>query len=247
MAYGRGEGSGIAAGLLAAILIALGIGVAGMMIAGGIEAAPRADSKVTVKGLAEREVKADLAIWPMTLIAAGDDLALVQAEIDADVAVLQTFLVGAGFDEAEISLNRPRVEDRVAQAWGSEPPQGGRYFITQPLRVRSANVDLVAQVSRQLGEVTRQGVVLSGWEDPSFAFTRLNDIKPEMLQQATANARDAAQQFALASGAQLGGIRDANQGVFEILPRDQVLGESEAMQIFKRVRVVSTVTYELMQ
>ena len=76
-------------------------------------------------------------------------------------------------------------------------------------------------------------------------FSRLNDVKPEMLEEATANARDAAQQFANASGAQLGGIRDANQGVFEILPRDEVLGESEAMQIFKRVRVVATVTYQL--
>lgn len=245
MAYGRGEGMGLAAGLLASIFIAVGIGVAGVMIAGGMVEARLVDRRVTVKGLAEREVKADLAIWPMTLTASGDDLALVQTEIDADVAVIQGFLVGLGFDVAEISLGRLRVEDRFAFSYGPELPTGGRYLITQPLRVRSANVDLIAQASRQLGDVTRQGVVLSGWEEVSFVFQRLNEIKPDMLEQATVNAREAAQQFADHSGAELGGIRDANQGVFEILPRDGVAGESEASQIFKRVRVVATVTYQL--
>lgn len=247
MAYGRGEGAGLAAGLIASIFIAVGITAAGVMVGSGIVEARVTDRRVTVKGLAEREVKADLAVWPMTLIAAGEDLALVQAEIDADVALLQSFLVSNGFDEAEISLGRARVEDRVAQSWSAELPPGGRYFITQPLRVRSNNVDIVAQASRQLGDVIRQGVVLSGWEEPAFVFTRLNEHKPEMLQEATANARDAAQQFADASGAQLGGIREANQGVFEILPRDEIPSETESMQIFKRVRVVATVTYQLVR
>jgi hypothetical protein len=245
MAYGRGEGSGIVAGLLAAIFISFGIGLAGVMIASGLVEARVADRRVTVKGLAEREVKANLAVWPMTLTAAGDDLAVVQGSVDEDFATLSAFLTGIGFDEAEISLGRLRVDDRVAMSWTQETPSGGRFLISQPVRVRSTNVDLVAQATRQLGDVTRQGVVLSGWEEPSFVFTRLNEIKPEMLEESTANAREAGQQFADHSGAQLGRIRDANQGVFEILPRDDVPGESEASQIFKRVRVVSTVTYQL--
>lgn len=245
MAYGRGDGPGLAAGLLAAIFIAFGIGLAGVMIAGGLVEARVADRRVTVKGLAEREVKANLAVWPMTVTASGDDLAVVQSEIDADVSVLEGFLVSAGFDAAEVSLGRLRLDDRLAQNWSSETPQGGRYLINQPVRVRSTNVDLVAQVSRQLGDVVRQGVVLTGWEEPSFVFSRLNEIKPDMLEEATANAREAAQQFADHSGSQLGGIRDANQGVFEILPRDDVPGDTEAGQIFKRVRVVATVTYQL--
>jgi hypothetical protein len=245
MAYGRGDGPGLASGLLAAIFIAFGIGLAGVMVATGLVEARVADRRVTVKGLAEREVKANLAVWPISITASGDDLAEVQGEIDADVDALETFLTGLGFDEAEIGLGRLRVEDRVAMSWSAETPQGGRFLITQPVRVRSTNVDLVAQATRQLGDVTRQGVVLSGWEDASFVFTRLNEIKPEMLEQATGNAREAAQQFADHSGARLGGIREAHQGVFEILPRDGVPGETEASQIFKRVRVVATVTYQL--
>ncbi|MGD2131232.1 MAG: SIMPL domain-containing protein [Maricaulaceae bacterium] len=245
MAYGRGEGPGIAAGLLAAFLIALGLAVSGVMISDGIVHARTVDRRVTVKGLAEREVRANLAVWPMTVAATGDELAAVQAEIDADVAALEAFLVGKGFDEAEISLGLLRVEDRVAMSWNAEIPPGGRYRIEQPVRVRSANVDLVAQASRELGEVVRQGVVLSGWDAPSFVFNRLNDIKPDMLQEATLNAREAAMQFADQSGASLGGIREANQGVFSILPRDEAPGEIESAQIFKRVRVVSTITYQL--
>jgi hypothetical protein len=208
-------------------------------------AAPTADNRVTVKGLAEREVKANLAVWPLTITAAGDDLALLQVEVDEDVRLLEGFLTGIGFDEAEIGLGRLRVEDRIALNWGETPPLGGRYLINQPIRVRSNNVDLVAQATRQLGDVTRQGVVLTGWEEPSFVFSQLNEIKPDMLEEATINAREAAQQFAEHSGAQLGRIREASQGVFEILPRDGVPGESEASQIFKRVRVVATVTYQL--
>jgi hypothetical protein len=245
MAYGRGEGSGIVAGLLAAIFISFGIGLAGVMVASGLVEARLADRRVTVKGLAEREVKANLSVWPMTITAAGDELAIVQGAIDEDIGTLSGFLTELGFDEAEISLGRLRVDDRVAMSWNQDTPSGGRFLISQPVRVRTTNVDLVAQATRQLGDVTRQGVVLGGWEEPSFVFTRLNEIKPDMLEEATGNAREAAQQFADDSGAQLGRIRDANQGVFEILPRDAVPGEGEASQIFKRVRVVATVTYQL--
>lgn len=244
MAY-RGDGPGLAAGLLAAIVVALGIGVGGAMIGGGIVEARVVDSRATVKGLAERDVKADLALWPMTVTASGDDLATVQQRIDDDVARVRAFLVDAGFDEAEVSLGDLQLQDRVAMSWSADRPQGGRFLINQPVKVRSANVDLVAQISRELGSLVRQGVVLTGWEGPSYAYTRLNEIKPDMLREATANAREAAAQFAEHSGATLGPIRDANQGVFVILPRDATPGATEAAQIFKRVRVVTTVTYQL--
>jgi len=219
MAYGRGDGPGIAAGLLAALVVAFGIGISGTMIGGGLVAARVADSRVTVKGLAEREVKADLAVWPLTVTASGDDLGAVQQRIDADVAQVRAFLVNSGFDEAEISLAGLHLEDRVAQNWGGTTPPGGRYLINQPVRVRSANVDLVAQVSRELGTLVRQGVVLTGWDRPSYVFTRLNEIKPDMLREATENAQAAALEFASHSGAHLGVIRIANQGVFVILPQ----------------------------
>jgi len=245
MAYGRGDGTGFAAGLMAAIVVALGIGVGGTMIGSGIVEARLADSRATVNGLAEREVKADLAVWPLTITATGDDLGEVQQRIDTDVARVRDFLVSSGFDEAEVSLAGLHLEDRVAQNGNGSAPSGGRYLINQPVRVRSTNVDLVAQVSRELGALVREGVVLTGWERPSYVFTRLNEIKPDMLLQATENAEAAALAFANSSGARLGEIRTASQGVFVILPRDEIPGETESAQVFKRVRVVSTVTYQL--
>lgn len=245
MAYGRSEGPGLLSGLMAALIVATGIAASGAFVADGIVRNRTADNKVTVKGLAEREVKADLAVWPITITSAGDDMALVQEKIDADYAKVVLFLVERGFDEAEISRGRLQLEDRVANSWSADLPRGGRYLINQPIKVRSTRVDLVAQVSRELGPLVREGVVMTGWQGPSYVFTQLNDVKPDMLEDATTNAREAAVKFAEDSGAQLGSIRDANQGVFVILPRDEAPGETESDQIFKTVRVVSTITYQL--
>lgn len=245
MAY-RGEGGGgVAAGLLAAALIALGLVGAGWFVSAGIVESRIVDKRVTVKGLAEREVKADLALWPMTVTASGDDLGLVQDEIDRAVTAVNTFLTGKGFDTAEISLGRLQMEDRLSNSWGPDLPIGGRYLINQPMTVRTTSVDLVAGASRDLGELVRSGVVLTGWQGPSYIYTGLNDVKPDMIEEATRNARTAAQTFADDSGARLSGIRSANQGVFVILPRDPVMGEAEENQIFKTVRVVTTVTFQL--
>lgn len=243
MSFGRSEGGGFAAGLAAAIVTAIGLTLGGWFISAGLVEAQVVTRQVTVKGLAEREVTANLALWPVTIQAAGDDLALLQEKVDSDVALARQFLVESGFDEGEISLGRLQLEDRVAQSWGPDAPRGGRYLINQPLTVRSDNVDLVAQVSRELGGLVRQGVVLTGWQGPSYSFTQLNAIKPEMIEEATQAAREAAQKFAQDSGSQLGGIRNANQGVFVILGRDDTTMESE--QIMKNVRIVTTVTYLL--
>jgi hypothetical protein len=245
MAYGRGDGPGFAAGLLGSIFIAFGISFAGVMIGSGIAEAPITQRSLTVTGVAEREVKANLSVWPMTITATAEDLALLQADIDRDVGFLTSFLVGLGFDEAEISIGRLVLEDRLAESENGIVPLGGRYVAHQPVQVRSNNVDLVAQASRQLGDVTRQGVVLSGVEKPAFIYSRLSEVKADMLSEAATSARDAAQQFADQSGSRLGGITNADQGKFEILPRDEVPGESETSQIFKRVRIVATVTYQL--
>ncbi|MGF1464456.1 MAG: SIMPL domain-containing protein [Maricaulaceae bacterium] len=237
--------SGVIAGLFAALIMAGAVAWSAMTLGQAIVDQRVVDRRVTVKGLAERDVKADLAVWPLTITAANDDLADLQEKIDADVALVRAFLTERGFDVAEISLGRLQVQDRVAQGYGQDFQRGGRYVITQPMVVRSENVDRVAQVSRGLGELVRQGVVLQDWQGPAYVFTGLNGIKPQMIADATANAREAAIQFAQDAGTQLGPIANANQGVFVILPRDDIPGEIESNQIFKTVRVVSTVTYLL--
>jgi len=126
-----------------------------------------------------------------------------------------------------------------------------RYALRQTVVVRSTNPDQILAASQRVAELVNAGVVLSsgneygGTNGPTFLFTKLNEVKPPMIQEATARAREAAEQFARDSRASLGGIRRANQGVFEILPRDQAPGISQESQVVKTVRVVSTVEYLL--
>jgi len=122
--------------------------------------------------------------------------------------------------------------------------------INQTLMVRSGKPDRILAASQALGELVKAGVVLTSGQDygyagPTYLYTRLNDVKPEMIAEATARAREAAEKFAADSGSRLGGIRRANQGVFQILPRDEAPGVQEGSQINKRVRVVTTVSYLL--
>lgn len=245
MAY-MDRGVGVAAGFFSAVLVALGLVGAGWLVGNGIIEGRQADNWVEVKGLAERDVKADLALWPIKFQVAGNDLAVIQEQVEGDLRIVQSFLNEAGFSGEEVQRQSLQVQDFGAGYGGNRPEE--RYAVIQTVLVRSNDVDQVEAVSRQLGELVAQGVVLQqDWNSagPTYAFTRLNDIKPEMLAEATANAREAANQFAADAGANLDGIRQANQGLFVILPRDDVPGAMESQQIFKTVRVVSTITYNL--
>jgi len=245
MAY-MDRGVGVAAGFFSALLVSLGLVGAGWLVGEGIIEGRKAGSSVVVKGLAERDVKADLALWPIKFQVTGNNLTEIQAQVESDLETVQSFLNEAGFSEQEVQRQSVQIQDYGAGYGGNRPQE--RYAVSQGVLVRSEDVDRVESVSRRLGELVAQGIVLQqDWNatGPTYDFTRLNDIKPEMLAEATAAAREAANQFAEDAGAQLGGIRDANQGVFVILPRDDVPGSSEDAQIHKTVRVVSTITYSL--
>lgn len=245
MAYSD-RGVGVAAGFLSALLVAGGMVAAGWFIGEGFQAGRAEQSYVTVKGLAEREVQADLALWPIKFQATGNDLALIQQEVELDLQTIGAFLDGAGFAPDEVQTQGLQVNDYGMGYGDSRPVE--RYAVVQTVLVRSGDVERVADVSRRLGELLRQGIVLQqDWQamGPTYLFTGLNAIKPEMIAEATAAAREAADQFAQDSGAALGGIRTADQGVFQILPRDQLPAASETDQIFKTVRVVSTISYNL--
>jgi len=245
MAYGD-RSVGVAAGLLAALLVGAGIVAAGWFVGEGFRAGRADQPSVTVKGLAEREVQADLALWPIKFQATGNDLALIQEELDADLATITAFLTAAGFAAEEVQTQGLQVNDYGMGYGGDRPAE--RYAVIQSVLIRSTDVQRVAEVSRRLGELLRQGIVLQqDWQatGPTYLFTQLNAIKPDMIAEATAAARQAAGQFADDSGATLGGIQAADQGVFQILPRDQLPAATETEQIFKIVRVVSTISYSL--
>ena len=234
---------------LPAGLIALGLLVGGWFVGHGFATGRASDRYVEVKGLAEREVTADLALWPLRYLSTGDDLGAAQAQITRSTRQVLAFLTRHGIDTTSVQLQALEVSDAFANRFPGERA-GPRYVIQQTLMVRSKSPAVVMAASQKVSELVGEGVVLSssgeyGMGGPTFVFTRLNQLKPSMVKEATGNARAAAEQFAADSRSELGSIRQANQGVFVILPRDQAPGINEGAQLEKVVRVVSTVQYFL--
>jgi hypothetical protein len=235
--------------LLAAAILAIGLVSTGWLVAEGLREARTGDRTVTVKGLAERDVKADLALWPMRFVATSNALDEAQAKIKADGAIIIGFLAGSGIGREDVAVHSLEVTDLLAQPYRQGPVES-RFIVAQTLMVRSMQVDRVAAASQKVGDLVAQGVVLSGEGQsagPAYVFTALNAIKPSMIAEATRSARAAAEQFALDSGSHLGGIRGASQGLIQILPRDAAPGEMESRQVNKTVRVVTTIEYGLVR
>lgn len=235
--------------LIAALVLAAGIAAGGFLAGSGFARLRTADRTVSVKGVAEREAKADLAIWPLRLVVTDDDLVRANTALSRNAEQVRAFLAAQGLDSTgtEVTVQEFSVQD--ARTMGGFQ-NTGRYIIRQTLVVRSTRVDLVKTASQRVPDLVRNGVVLSSGQEyggggPTFVFTKLNDLKNPMIAEATARARESALQFARDSKSTLSGIRSANQGVFEILPRDQAMGISEESQVTKRVRVVTTVVYGL--
>jgi hypothetical protein len=236
--------------LASAVILAVGVAAAGAFVDSGVSRTRTADRYVTVKGISEREVRADTALWPLRLVAADNDLSLANQQLSAGVEKLRTFLASNGIGAEETVLQGVRVVDAYADQYRPAGQAARRYIVETTLLVRSGNPNRVLAVSQKAGELVRQGVVLSTRGDyegsgPTFLFTKLNDVKPAMIAEATARAREAAVQFARDSRSELAGIRRATQGLFEILPRDEAPGLRGESQVEKRVRVVTTVEYLL--
>lgn len=226
--------------VLAAALIALGLVGAGWFASQGMAHLRTADRYVTVKGSAEKIVDADLVVWPLSQTVGGNELGAVQAQLDANTQTIRSFLTSAGFKDDEIVVSPPRLEDRWAYSYGdNRPPE--RYRYSNTVTLRSSRVTEALAALRRSGDIVSRGVMLNTDEGggPDFDYTRLNDIKPALIAEATGNARKSAEQFAKDSGARIGGIRSANQGVINIENRD-----AGSPQI-KKIRVVTTVEYFL--
>lgn len=233
----------------AGALIAGGLAVAGWLVGMGFSEGRQFDRYVTVKGVSERAVSADLGIWPLRVVATGAELSEVQARAAQQQAAVLAFLAEAGIDAEDVQLQDLQVTDLYAQAYRSGPVQD-RFIVAQTVSVRSRDVVRIREASQQVGRLVDAGVVLSSergpaGNSPAYLFTGLVPLKPQMIAEATANAREAAEQFAIDSGSSLGGIRRANQGVFQILALDNAPGLPAQQQVEKTVRVVSTIEYLL--
>lgn len=223
-----------------ALLLALGLVISSLFLAGALRDFRTADRHVEVKGFAERELPADLAIWPVTYQLTAAGLEELRARMDrADEAVI-AFLKLHGFNDAEISRSPPRVTDRWLHVHDDQRPQE-RYAAERTLTLRSGQVQAAKRAMQEAAELVSQGVVLApGWgAGAEFLFTGLETIKPEMIAEATADARRAAARFAEDSGSRVGRIRRARQGFFTISELDPTTPE------VKLVRVVTTVEYFL--
>ena len=195
---------------------------------------------VNVKGLCEKEVPAAKVIWPLAFKAVGDNLEPLNAEIDRKTAEIKKFLTDGGINPSEITVSLPSISDKFTQEYGSNDRRY-RYVAKEIVTVCTKDVDKVLALMASQNKLLRAGITLEDdWESrPEFSFEGLNDVKPEMIEEATKNAREVALKFAKDSDSRLGKIKQATQGTFSISDRD-----SNTPQI-KNVRVVTNVTYYL--
>lgn len=222
--------------------VAIGLIGLGITAGRGALAVKGLERYVTVKGLSEREVPADLAVWPIRYAEAGNDLPQIYAALERNRATVVRYLGERGFQAEEITVAAPLVTDKLAQQYGGNSVGPLRYTASQAVTVRSAKTDLVRESLQGIGELGRTGIVFSGSEyqqAAEFLFTGLNALKPSMIEEATRAAREVAGKFASDSDSRLGKIRSANQGQFSIEDLDS------STPHVKKVRVVSTVEYYL--
>ena len=250
----------LAPAVVLGVCVMLGLVVGGWLLGSQIKAIKLADRYVTVKGLVERTVKSDSAIWPVTFKEAGNDLPQVFAKSEADKNAVLKFMTDQKITSQEITIGQIQVTDKQANEYGNNPG-GPRYVVQQTVTVHSSDVDKIARAGQKTAELVQAGVVIGGGfgQGIGYRFNGLNALKPDMITEATRNARASADRFAADSGSQVGAIRSANQGVFSIsaadtggssTPNDEVGGGGDQQadaSIMKKVRVVATVDYYLVR
>ncbi len=226
--------------LAPAALVAAGLIVGGYALGDGLKRAHRADRAVTVRGLAERDVTADLATWTISYSSTAEDLATAQTNVDQDTTQIRAFFKELGFPAEALmptGVNVSQYKDNGIP----------NFTVRQRVTLRTHDIKRAEAAVKRQFDLVRRGVILEEGSGMAYTFTRLNDIKPEMVAEATKDARAAAEQFAKDSGTQVGAIKSATQGYFSIEARDGDSGGSWGVSDtpYKKVRVVTTVDFYL--
>ena len=222
-------------------ILAVGLALLGVFVYNGINSLAKRDRVVSVRGMAEKEVQADRVIWPLAYKTVGDDLGSVYRDISSANKKIQTFLIKNGIKASDITNGAPQVNDLWTNEYRDNVNRQ-RYNATSVTTVSSSDVAKVRALMTRTGELLSQGIAIApnDYNYPiQFDFTSLNKIKPQMIEQATKNAREAAEKFAKDSESKLGKIKSAQQGLFSIEDRDS------NTPYIKEVRVVTTVDYYL--
>ena len=223
------------------LFIMVGLVVLGMMFPRAVEKYRSYDRTVNVKGLCEKEVKADKVIWPVVYKVMANDIQSIYDQTDRSNETIVDFLKAGGIDVSEITVSVPQISDKFANEYGNND-RAYRYIATNVITVYTDKVDDVLSLMSKQSDLLKKGIVTGGntWENPvEFKYEGLNEIKPAMIEEATMNAREAAEKFAKDSESRLGKIKTANQGTFTIENRDS------NTPYIKKVRVVTSVTYYL--
>lgn len=227
--------------IISAALLAISIVVLGLCIKSGIDNFTNKDRKVTVKGLAEKEVDADKVTWPIVSKEIGNSLPDLYDKIGVTQSKIKKFLVANGIKESEIAVNAPSVIDFNAERYMDNKKEY-RYNITSIITVTSRNVKLVRSIIARQGELLKEGIAIVDGEYENrvvYEYVSFSKMKPKMMEEAISNAEKTAHQFAENSHSTLDKIMNADQGQFSIEDRDS------NTPYIKKVRVVTTVTYSL--
>lgn len=227
--------------IISAAIVSAGIIVLGLCLKSGIDKFSDRDRDVSVRGLCERQVPANKVTWPIVTKEMGNDLVSIYKKIQSNNATIIKFLKDNGIEESEISVNPPAVTDRLADNYNAENVKV-RYNVTNVIVVTSSKVDQIRKLIDRQTDLMKEGVavVAENYQyQTQYEYTELNAIKPEMIAEATRNAREAADKFAADSESRLGKIKAARQGQFSIEDRDQYT------PYIKNIRVVTSIDYYL--
>lgn len=225
-----------------AAIIAAGLLLSGVMVKQGINAWIDNNRTVSVKGLAEIEVPANQVTWPLVYRSLGNDLNTLYNDIHRLNHTITQFLKEKGIEDSEISFGAPEIYDQLADRYSTDRTVQYRYNVTTVITVTSDKVDLVRSLISEQGELLKRGIAITTGDyrySVVYEYTDLNSIKPQMIEEATKNARKAGEKFAKDSDSELGKIRSANQGQFSITDRDANTPH------IKKIRVVTTIDYSL--
>ena len=227
--------------IIEASILAVGFIVLGFLLKTSADNFSNKDRYVSVKGLSEMEFPADKVTCPLVFKEIGNDLLKIYTSVNAKNDTIVAFLKAKGINEKDINISAPEIVDLQAERYGNERPPY-RYNVTSVITITSSDVPKIKALITQQSELLKKGIAIISGDYRyliNYEFTKLNDVKPKMIEEATKNARATAEKFASDSDSKLGKIKNANQGQFSIVDRDSNTPD------IKRVRVVTTVDYYL--
>ncbi|MBE0422655.1 MAG: SIMPL domain-containing protein [Lutibacter sp.] len=230
-------------GWIQTIVIAISIIIAGYFIGNTYKNGKAFERSVQVKGLSEKQVNADLAVWPISVTIAGNDLNVLKNDLEKQNKEIKNFFLKEGFTEKELNSGTTNINDAKAVLYGGENQNREfRYIASSDFTVRTGDIPKLKKALTNSLELISKGILMSSkntWQPIQYSFSGLNKLKPEMIEEATKNAREVAEKFAIDSNSKITKIKSAQQGLFSINDLDQNTSD------IKIVRVVSTIEYQL--